>query len=206
MNKNNQKIALVSGLIIAVGATIYFLRKNKTPIEVVGEDVDDVKVNSNDAFLDKAKALQALLGFKGLEVDGIIGTNTKARLSALGVTTTVNASNIDSVIAEVREKQKSKETQASKEATQTARITKAKQIANALTQVRKLTWIDKNAVMPTFRKDLLGGKIKSGSFSFKKNDVVDVISWKIMPDGFIEVFLGGEGFIYVSPFSVSVFK
>jgi hypothetical protein len=210
MNKNNQKIALVSGLIIAIGATIYFLRKNRVSEKELEEEeekeIEEVKVSPSASFLTKAKALQTALGFKGDDVDGIIGDNTKGRLAVLGITTTINASNIDSVIGQVNSKNRENAKLQKDKSAIKPRVERAKQVTSVLPKNRKLTWIDNDVVLSTFKKDLLGKLVKQSAVQrYKKNEVIDVVSWKVNSSGFIEVFTNNR-YVVVSPYSVSVFN
>jgi len=208
MNKKQKEIALASGL-IAVGAAVYFWdkikkQKDAQPNEDVVEDVE-VIVSPTDTYLDKVKALQVLLGFTGGGVDGIVGSQTKTRLSNLGVSTNVNPSSIDSIIADVKKKKSQAKSKTESEAVTKARVSKAKQIASALSKNNQLTWIDKDTVYNTYKKDVFGKLIKLSTKSIRNNQKIYAKSWKVYSTGFIEVDLGSEGYIVISPYSVTIF-
>ena len=208
MNKKQKEIALASGL-IAVGAAVYFWdkikkQKDAQPNEDVVEDVE-VIVSPTDTYLDKVKALQVLLGFTGGDVDGIVGSQTKTRLSNLGVSTNVNPSSIDSIIADVKKKKSQAKSKTESESITKARVSKAKQIASALSKKNQLTWIDKDAVYSTYKKDVFGKLIKLSTKSFKTNQRISPKSWKVYSNGFVELDLVHAGYVIISPYSVTIF-
>lgn len=211
MNKNTKIIALVSGLVVALGVTIYFWRKNVKNQEDVEEEDDEVVkqnvvVKPTDGFVEKAKALQTVLGFKGKDIDGIIGNMTKSKLSELGLNTNVTASNIDSLIEQAKQATATKKASQDSATEISERTERAKQITTALKTNRQLTWIDKPALLTTYKKDLLGEFTRQANISLPTNKVIEAVSWRIRRDGFLEVFMGSEGYIIVSPFRVSVFQ
>ena len=219
MNKNTKIILYTVGTIGALGLTYYIWNKGKkedTPEGdvVEGEDVSESTTPTN-TFVDKVMQMQRLLGIAEADIiaaKGNIGNQTKAGLTKLGLTTTVNESNIDSVIAQIKAKQaqaktdaeKQKETDAAK-ALVNSRVAKAKEIVGVLAKKKELTWIDNQATLTTYRKDLLGKLVKKSQKVVKNNQVLRVLNWKVRTDGFIEVDLGTEGYVIVSPYSVTVF-
>jgi hypothetical protein len=216
MNKNNKKIAIISGFVVALGATIYFWRRNKRPIVESDANVAP-KVSSTpsapvvvpkttDSFAEKVKVMQQLLGNPPNEITGFVGEKTKGRLSALGLTTTITASNIDSVIAQIQAKQTATQQTQTKQTEIQQRLDRAKLIVNALTKNRELTWTDKNALLTTYKKDLLGAFVRLANISLSTNQTIRVVSWRVRSDGYLEVFMGEEGYIIISPFRVTVFS
>jgi hypothetical protein len=159
--------------------------------------------------------MQRLLGIAEADIiaaKGNVGNKTKAALTELGLTTTITSSNVDSVIAQIKAKQaqaqtdaaKQKETDASKSLVN-ARVAKAKEIVGVLAKKKELTWIDDTANLTTYRKDLLGKLVKKSQKVVKNNQILRVLNWKVRTDGFIEVDLGIDGYVIVSPYSVTVF-
>lgn len=218
MNKK-QKIYVYGGaLLVAVGLTIYFLTKDDGDDKITDElEVDEPEVakQPTTTFADKVKVLQALLGFTGDDVDGIIGDKTRGRLANNGITTTVTASNIDSITAKLKtdlaakskaeqEKvAKNVEIQQAKVVTD-SRVAQANKIVAALKKSNKLTWIDKPANMTLYKKDLLGKFIASGTKQLKTNDAIVPKSYTVRKNGFMEVLIGDK-YLIISPYSVTVF-
>jgi hypothetical protein len=218
MNKK-QKIYLYGGaLVVAVGLTIYFLTKDDGDDKITDElEVDEPEVAKQPTvtFADKVKVLQALLGFTGDDVDGIIGDKTRGRLADNGIKTIVTAVNIDSVTAKLKtdlanktkaeqEKvAKNVEIQQAKVVTD-SRVAQANKIVAALKKSNKLTWIDKPANMTLYKKDLLGKFIASGTKQIKTNDAIVPKSYTVRKNGFMEV-LSGDKYLLISPYSVTVF-
>jgi hypothetical protein len=219
MNKNTKIILYTVGTIGALGLTYYIWNKGKkedTPEGDVsgGEDTTKTTTTSN-TFLDKVMQMQRLLGIAEADIiaaKGNVGNKTKAALTELGLTTTITSSNVDSIIAQIKAKQaqaqtdaeKQKETDASKSLVN-ARVAKAKEIVGVLAKKKELTWIDDTANLTTYRKDLLGKLVKKSQKVVKNNQVLRVLNWKVRTDGFIEVDLGIDGYVIVSPYSVTVF-
>jgi hypothetical protein len=219
MNKNTKIILYTVGTIGALGLTYYIWNKGKkedTPEGDVSEGEDTTKTTTtSNTFLDKVMQMQRLLGIAEADIiaaKGNVGNKTKAALTELGLTTTITSSNVDSVIAQIKAKQaqeqsdeeKQKETDASKSLVN-ARVAKAKEIVGVLAKKKELTWIDDTANLTTYRKDLLGKLVKKSQKVVKNNQVLRVLNWKVRTDGFIEVDLGIEGYVIVSPYSVTVF-
>jgi hypothetical protein len=219
MNKNTKIILYTVGTIGALGLTYYIWNKGKkedTPEGDVSEGEDTTKTTTtSNTFLDKVMQMQRLLGIAEADIiaaKGNVGNKTKAALTELGLTTTITSSNVDSVIAQIKAKQtqeqsdeeKQKETDASKSLVN-ARVAKAKGIVGVLAKKKELTWIDDTANLTTYRKDLLGKLVKKSQKVVKNNQVLRVLNWKVRTDGFIEVDLGIEGYVIVSPYSVTVF-
>lgn len=89
-----QKIALGLGVAALGGLLIYrYIQKGSGGDKETSSGA--TPVDANQAYLDKVKALQVLVG---VTADGIIGPKTKAALSKYGLPTTISASNIDSVL------------------------------------------------------------------------------------------------------------
>lgn len=220
MNKNTKIIVYTVGTIGALGLTYYIWNKGKkedAPEGDVSEDEGTTKTTTttSNTFLDKVMQMQRLLGIAEADIiaaKGNVGNKTKAALTELGLTTTITSSNVDSVIAQIKAKQaqaqtdaaKQKETDASKSLVN-ARVAKAKEIVGVLAKKKELTWIDDTANLTTYRKDLLGKLVKKSQKVVKNNQVLRVLNWKVRTDGFIEVDLGTEGYVIVSPYSVTVF-
>ena len=219
MNKNTKIILYTVGTIGALGLTYYIWNKGKkedTPEGDVSEGEDTTKTTTtSNTFLDKVMQMQRLLGIAEADIiaaKGNVGNKTKAALTELGLTTTITSSNVDSVIAQIKAKQaqaqtdaeKQKETDASKSLVN-ARVAKAKEIVGVLAKKKELTWIDDTANLTTYRKDLLGKLVKKSQKVVKNNQVLRVLNWKVRTDGFIEVDLGIDGYVIVSPYSVTVF-
>lgn len=219
MNKNTKIILYTVGTIGALGLTYYIWNKGKkedTPEGDVSEGEDTTKTTTtSNTFLDKVMQMQRLLGIAEADIiaaKGNVGNKTKAALTELGLTTTITSSNVDSVIAQIKAKQaqgqtdaaNQKETDASKSLVN-ARVAKAKEIVGVLAKKKELTWIDDTANLTTYRKDLLGKLVKKSQKVVKNNQVLRVLNWKVRTDGFIEVDLGIEGYVIVSPYSVTVF-
>lgn len=218
MNKK-QKIYVYGGaLLVAVGLTIYFLTKDDGDDKITDElEVDEPEVAKQPTatFADKVKVLQALLGFTGDDVDGIIGSKTRGRLADNGITTTVTPANIDSITAKLKtdlaakskaeqEKvAKNVEIQQAKVVTD-SRVAQANKIVAALKKTNKLTWIDKPANMTLYKKDLLGKFIASGTKQIKTNDTIVPKSYTVRKNGFMEVLIGDK-YLIISPYSVTVF-
>jgi hypothetical protein len=219
MNKNTKIILYTVGTIGALGLTYYIWNKGKkedTPEGDVSEGEDATKKTTiANTFLDKVMQMQRLLGIAEADIiaaKGNVGNKTKAALTELGLTTTITSSNVDSVIAQIKAKQaqgqtdaaNQKETDASKSLVN-ARVAKAKEIVGVLAKKKELTWIDDTANLTTYRKDLLGKLVKKSQKVVKNNQVLRVLNWKVRTDGFIEVDLGIDGYVIVSPYSVTVF-
>ena len=219
MNKNTKIILYTVGTIGALGLTYYIWNKGKkedTPEGDVSEGEDATKKTTiANTFLDKVMQMQRLLGIAEADIiaaKGNVGNKTKAALTELGLTTTITSSNVDYVIAQIKAKQaqaqtdaaKQKETDASKSLVN-ARVAKAKEIVGVLAKKKELTWIDDTANLTTYRKDLLGKLVKKSQKVVKNNQVLRVLNWKVRTDGFIEVDLGIDGYVIVSPYSVTVF-
>jgi hypothetical protein len=220
MNKK-QKIYVYGGaLLVAVGLTVYFLTKDDGDDKITDElkvDEPEVAKQPTNTFADKVKVLQALLGFTGDDVDGIIGDKTRGRLADNGIKTTVTALNIDSITAKLKtdlanktkaeqEKvAKNVEIQQAKVVTD-SRVAQANKIVDALkkSKVLILTWIDKPANMTLYKKDLLGKFIASGTKQIKTNDAIIPKSYTVRKNGFMEI-LSGDKYLIISPYSVTVF-
>jgi hypothetical protein len=219
MNKNTKIILYTVGTIGALGLTYYIWNKGKkedTPEGDVSEGEDTTKTTTtSNTFLDKVMQMQRLLGIAEADIiaaKGNVGNKTKAALTELGLTTTITSSNVDSVIAQIKAKQAQAKTDADKkqetaekQVLVNARVGKAKEIVGVLAKKKELTWIDDTANLTTYRKDLLGKLVKKSQKVVKNNQILRVLNWKVRTDGFIEVDLGTEGYVIVSPYSVTVF-
>ena len=218
MNKK-QKIYVYGGaLLVAVGLTIYYLTKDDGDDKITDElEVDEPEVakQTTTTFADKVKVLQALLGFTGKDVDGIIGDKTRGRLADNGITTTVTPLNIDSITAKLKndlaDKSKAEQEKVAKnleiqqaKVVTDSRVAQANKIVAALKKSNKLTWIDKPANMTLYKKDLLGKFIASGTKQIKTNDVIVPKSYTVRKNGFMEILLGDK-YLLISPYSVTVF-
>ena len=106
---------------------------------------------------------------------------------------------------DVKKKKSQAKSKTESEAITKARVSKAKQIASALTKNNQLTWIDKDTVYSTYKKDVFGKLIKQSTKSIRNNQKIYAKSWKVYSTGFIEVDLGSEGYIVISPYSVTIF-
>jgi hypothetical protein len=89
-----QKTGLVIGGLGVAGFILYRVFKKD---DDEGTPTTDT-LGDNAAYLNKVKELQKLIN---VNVDGIIGKNTKAALAKYGVTSDVNTGNIDSILASV---------------------------------------------------------------------------------------------------------
>jgi hypothetical protein len=219
MNKNTKIILYTVGTIGALGLTYYIWNKGKkedTPEGDVSEGEDTKQATTpTNTFVDKVMQMQRLLGIAEADIiaaKGNVGNKTKAALTELGLTTTITSSNIDSVIAQIKTKQAQAKTDADKkqetaekQVLVNARVGKAKEIVGVLAKKKELTWIDDTANLTTYRKDLLGKLVKKSQKVVKNNQILRVLNWKVRKDGFIEVDLGTEGYVIVSPYSVTVF-
>jgi hypothetical protein len=220
MNKQETKIALIGGFVLALGATIYFWRKNKQ--ESVSEaKVEEPKTSSttnftppstkvpetmtSGDFLTKKKTLQTLLGFTDKDVDGIIGNNTKARLQERGLPTEITTSNIDTVIKQIN----AKTTEADKTE---SRLERARALVKSASIKKMYTWIGEPARLVIYQKDALGSYLTTNSvLVVNKTDKKDIkISTQtVLANGNVRAQIsdkdGRQRFIIVSPFSVTVF-
>lgn len=159
-------------------------------------------------FLKKKKTLQELLGFKGSDVDGIIGSKTKKALASVGVTQVVTESNIDSIIKTVQ----SKISNASKDE---ARVKRAKEVVKQASFTKTYTWVDGSAKLKLYKKDKLGKYNYTGSvYPVEKGQkITGVSNQTVLKTGFIRATIKtisnwgsvGSAYIYISPYSVTVY-
>jgi|LakMenEpi03Aug12_release.lakeMendotaPanAssembly.Ray.scaffolds.fasta_scaffold182265_4 hypothetical protein len=142
------KTGLIVGGVIAAGAALYFIFK-KDPDE--GTPTGD-PVGDNEAYLNKVKELQKLIG---VGVDGVIGDKTKAALAKYGVTDAVGSGNIDSILTTVRGKITAK-------GTDSARYAKGLQILTYLKNKPGMVKFTADATVNIYTKDVFGKFIKTG--------------------------------------------
>lgn len=220
MKKQTQQILYGVGALVALGGVIYFYRKSmsvsvskksdeeeglKEPEKKVIKQSEPKAIVNLD-YIEKAKTLQALLGFTGDGVDGDIGKETKIRLSNNGITYQVTPSNIDAVIAQIQ--RKLSEPQLIK-----ARKERANQITRlASSQKKPYTWTDKDDKLLIYQKDALG-KFNPTNTALEVNSrdkfSISVREQTILKDGFIRARIadkdGKQRFIILSPYSITIY-
>jgi hypothetical protein len=151
------KTGLIIGGVALAGFIAYRIFK-KDPDE--GTPATD-PVADNEAYLNKVKELQKLIG---TGVDGVIGKNTKAALAKYGYTGEVNASNIDSVLNTVRAKVKAV-------STDSARYAKGLEILTYLKNKGGSVKFTADTTVSIYEKDALGKFIKTGkTTTYKTGD------------------------------------
>lgn len=141
------KTGLIIGGVAVAGFIAYQIFK-KDPDE--GATTDDT-VSNNEAYLNKVKELQKLIG---VTADGIIGPKTKAALAKYGYTGEVNSGNIDKALTTVRTKVKSV-------STDSARYTKGLEIFTYLKNKPGLVKFTSDVTVTVYEKDALGKYIKT---------------------------------------------
>lgn len=219
MKKQTQQILYGVGALVALGGVIYFYRKSmsvsvskksdeeeglKEPEKKVIKQSEPKAIVNLD-YIEKAKTLQALLGFTGDGVDGDIGKETKIRLSNNGITYQVTPSNIDAVIAQIQ--RKLSEPQLIK-----ARKTRASNVARAAAQQTKMayTWTDDLARLPVKIKDALGNfNNLNRQLPVSSGSKINIYGQTILANGFIRARIGDidkkQAFIIVSPYSITIY-
>jgi hypothetical protein len=141
------KTGLIIGGVAVAGYIAYMIFK-KDPDEgtPTGGPVGD-----NEAYLNKVKELQKLIG---VSADGVIGPKTKAALAKYGVTNAVGSGNIDSVLATVRGKIAAK-------GTDSARYAKGLQILTYLKSKPGVIKFTADTTVNIYNKDVFGKFIKT---------------------------------------------
>jgi len=94
-----------------------------------------------------------------------------------------------------------------------ARLSQAKKIAQAMAKInptnRWFTWVDKDATLTTYEKDLLGQYRQDGGLKVVKGAKIQATAWQVMDTGFLRVFTklpsGKMRYFYVSPYSVTIY-
>jgi hypothetical protein len=148
------KTGLIIGGVAVAGYLAYTIFK-KDPDE--GTPTGD-PVADNEAYLNKVKELQKLIG---VGVDGIIGDKTKAALAKYGVTSAINTGNIDSILTTVRGKISAK-------GTEQARYAKGLQILTYLKSKPGVVKFTADTTVNIYNKDVFGNYIKTGdTINFK---------------------------------------
>ena len=149
-----QKTGLVIGGLGVAGFILYRVFKKD---DDEGTPTTDT-LGDNAAYLNKVKELQKLIN---VNVDGIIGKNTKAALAKYGVTSDVNTGNIDSILASVRSK-------AGSAGTDAARYAKGLQILTYLKNKPGSVKFTSDTTVNIYNKDVFGKYIKTGdTINFK---------------------------------------
>jgi hypothetical protein len=94
-----------------------------------------------------------------------------------------------------------------------ARLSQAKKIAEAMAKVnptnRWFTWVDQDATLTTYEKDLLGQYRQDGGLKVVKGAKIQATAWQVMDTGFLRVFTklpsGKMRYVYISPYSVTIY-
>jgi hypothetical protein len=149
-----QKTGLIIGGLGIAGFILYRVFK-KDPDE--GLPATD-PLGDNAAYLNKVRELQKLIN---VNVDGVIGKNTKAALAKYGVTSDVNSGNIDSILASVRSK-------AANAGSDAARYAKGLQILTYLKNKPGSVKFTSDTTVNIYNKDVFGKYVKTGdTINFK---------------------------------------
>lgn len=149
-----QKTGLIIGGLGVAGFILYRVFKKD---DDEGTPTTDT-LGDNAAYLNKVKELQKLIN---VNVDGIIGKNTKAALAKYGVTGDVNTGNIDSILASVRSK-------AGSAGADAARYAKGLQILTYLKNKPGSVKFTSDTTVNIYNKDVFGKYIKTGdTINFK---------------------------------------
>jgi hypothetical protein len=150
----NQKTGLVIGGLGVAGFILYRVFKKD---DDEGSPATDT-LGDNAAYINKVKELQKLIN---VNVDGIIGKNTKAALAKYGVTGDVNTGNIDSILASVRSK-------AANAGSDAARYAKGLQILTYLKNKPGSVKFTSDTTVNIYNKDVFGKYVKTGdTINFK---------------------------------------
>jgi hypothetical protein len=219
MKKQTQQILYGVGALVALGGVIYFYRKSMSVSVSKKSDEDEglkepekikkvqaePKAIVNLDYIEKAKTLQALLGFTGDGIDGDIGDKTKERLANKGITYQVTPSNIDAVIAQIQRKLSEPEIIK-------ARRARAMQITRLASTKKAYTWTDKDDNLPILIKDALGNFNPSNQVlqvNSRDKFTIFVREQTILSSGFIRARIadkdGRQRFITVSPYSITIY-
>jgi hypothetical protein len=224
MNKNTKLALYAVGAVLGVVGITRILRKRESNEEVQNAldteqdkgTVETVK-NPNTDFIEKKKLLQSILGFTGNDVDGIIGDKTKAKLAELGLSTSVTTANINSLIEQARKtlqaKQAKLESDKAKQIAQStnkARIAQAQKLLTALNKQgvsKNATWIDNNARLPFYKKDVFGTFIAQPNdfLDVKKNENIRFFKGEVTSNGFLRLNTATNMWLSISPYSVTIF-
>jgi hypothetical protein len=149
-----QKTALLIGGLGIAGFILYRVFKKDDDEGTPATDT----LGDNAAYLNKVKELQKLIGVVS---DGSIGPKTKAALAKYGITSDVNAGNIDSVLASVRSK-------VSNAGTDAARYAKGLQILTYLKNKPGSIKFTTDTTVNIYNKDVFGKYVKTGdTINFK---------------------------------------
>jgi len=149
-----QKTGLIIGGLGIAGFILYRVFK-KDPDE--GLPATD-PLGDNAAYLNKVRELQKLIN---VNVDGIIGKNTKTALAKYGITSDVNIGNIDSILASVRSK-------AANAGSDAARYAKGLQILTYLKNKPGSVKFTSDTTVNIYNKDVFGKYVKTGdTINFK---------------------------------------
>ena len=219
MKKQTQQILYGVGALVALGGVIYFYRKSMSVSVSKKSDEDEglkepekikkvqaePKAIVNLDYIEKAKTLQALLGFTGDGIDGDIGDKTKERLANKGITYQVTPSNIDAVIAQIQRKLSEPELIK-------ARRARAMQITRLASTKKFYTWTDDDDSIPVKIKDALGNFNASNQVLLVNNrdkSRIPVREQTILSSGFIRARIadkdGRQRFITISPYSITIY-
>jgi hypothetical protein len=220
MNKNTKLIIYTAGAILGAVGVVMLVRKGKESDEEVEDVIKTETKTSNPQvvvaqqqtganFTDKKKTLQSLIGFTGRDVDGIIGSITKGKLSELGLPTEINESNIDAVIQKAKEIIANTNAKQVAQSTSTARIAKAKVLLTAFNKQgtnKKATWIDNKATLRVYKKDVFGNFVaQPEGITIDKNKGINFLKAEMSSNGFIRLNLGTNMWLVVSPYSLTIF-
>jgi len=149
-----QKTGLIIGGLGVAGFILYRVFKKD---DDEGSPATDT-LGDNAAYLNKVKELQKLIN---VNVDGIIGKNTKAALAKYGVTGDVNTGNIDSILTSVRSK-------AANAGSDAARYAKGLQILTYLKNKPGSVKFTSDTTVNIYNKDVFGKYVKTGdTINFK---------------------------------------
>lgn len=224
MNKNTKLALYALGAIVGVVGITRIVGKKESDEEIDnalnsenGKATTDSANDPSISFEDKKKLLQSVIGFTGKDVDGIIGSMTQNKLKELGLSTSVTTSNIDSLIEQARKAMSSKQAQIDAEsqkqiaqATNKARLSKANTLLTAFNKQgasKTATWIDKDAGLQVFKKDVFGNFIAQPStfINLKKNGNIKFLKAEITSNGFLRLNLATNMWLVVSPYSLTIF-
>jgi hypothetical protein len=169
------------------------------------------------------QVLNIILGQMGkspIKVDGFIGTNTYTAIrEVMGdrYIPIVSKSGLKWLVGEL-DKMKNNPQLSNNYAKLSptdvaARITQAKKIAQAMAKInptnRWFTWVDKDATLTTYEKDLLGQYNKEGGLKVVKDAKIQATAWQVLDTGFLRVFTklpsGKMRYVYISPYSVTIY-
>jgi len=196
-----QKKYIVGGALAVAG--FFIARRIIRNASAISQESPMPSASTQEIYNSKVKALQSIIG---VTADGIIGPKTKAALSALGLSTTINPSNIDSII----------DAATSKAATQdvnTARRALGMKLLSAITTgTPKLMQLKKDTTVYVYNPDVFGNMVKDGSakWTFNTAQRYAINKMAVRPDGFIYIktpaIAGGNSWVgIVSPYDITLF-